>query len=47
MASNQEELLLALMSMGFEYENCREVIDDGITVLEEAVQRYKFYYYFY
>ena len=47
MASNQEELLLALMSMGFEYENCREVIDDGITVLEEAVQRYKNYYYFY
>eukprot|EP00111_Clytia_hemisphaerica_P004064 TCONS_00011650-protein len=38
-SADQEELLLALMSMGFEYENCRKVIDGGITVLEDAVQR--------
>ena len=37
-SSDQEEMLLALLSMGFEYENCKQVLDDGVTVLEIAIE---------
>lgn len=39
MDESQQELLLALMSMGFEYDNCMKVINDGVHVLDDAVQR--------
>lgn len=39
MSKNNDETLLTLMSMGFEYAECESVLQDGLKDVEEAIQR--------
>ncbi|XP_057294102.1 uncharacterized protein LOC130622635 isoform X2 [Hydractinia symbiolongicarpus] len=39
MSKNNDETLLTLMSMGFEYAECKTVLQDGLKDVEEAIQR--------